>query len=219
MRIELALTLVLAATACTSPAPEPPKVEAQDYVSVAGMSGVDSIGHTHVTNLLAREGIDSYCEGSVFYGVFVQPKNETRAIRILREEAARNEHGIFFEPGTPRLTPTAAGPDWKELDTRGPYADVVKRTDLPIEVRALLLDERVTGRIDSFPYVYRVRVFPRRYLDWDGVTRTGYDAELEMSADPKAELGLYHITYQVLAGGKDVTSAGSSRWGGLEQAR
>ena len=121
--------------------------------------------------------------------------------------------------GDPPVIVTAPGPQWKQLDVRGPHAEVVTRRDLPIEIRALLLDEDVTKRIDSFPYVYKIRVLRRSYLDWDGVTRTGYDAELEMSADPKAELGLNCINYQVLAGGKDVSSASSSRWGGLEQAR
>jgi hypothetical protein len=79
----------------------------------------------------------------------------------------------------------------------------------------MLTDKGVAGSVDDFPYVFRIRVLPRRYLDFDGEVRTGYEAEVEMSADPEAQLGLKTIHYNVLAGGDEVQSPCASWHGGL----
>ncbi|MHC4550868.1 MAG: hypothetical protein ACYTEZ_19095 [Planctomycetota bacterium] len=211
------LTALLLAVACKSPAPEP--VPDEEFVVVAEVFGSDTIAQTHVLNLLAREGIESYVEGSVYYGVFVPKKDKRRATEILRREAGRNEHHIEFGIANPPVPLTEPEPQWRELAVRGPHKDVIQRKDLPVEVRALLRDARVVQSLDRWPYVFKIRVLPRRYLDGDGKTRTGYDVELEMSADPEAKLGLKRINYQVLAGGLGVSSASSSSWGGLDCGR
>jgi hypothetical protein len=220
MKFAIACLVAVLPVACRSAVQDTPASDTQDFVCVAAVGGMDAVGQTHVVNVLHQQGIECRLEGSIYYSVSVPAADKERAIEILRREQARNEHPIELpmERGVP-MAQLAPGPTWQEPPLHGPREDVLGRPDVSAEVRALLNDKHVVESLEDFPYVFRIRVLPRRYLDFDGETRTGYDAEVEMSADPEARLGLKSISYNVLAGGRDVESPCSSSHGGLTKQR
>lgn len=75
--------------------PGPPESE-EDFVSIAGIGGMDMETQQHIKLLLDSYDIENYSEGSVVYGVFVKTKDAVRATEILKQDAKDKKYFIEF---------------------------------------------------------------------------------------------------------------------------
>jgi len=57
------------------------------YVCVAAIGGVDTKARQAIQEMMEKNGIDSYSEGSVLYGVYVEEKYARKAVKILMDRA------------------------------------------------------------------------------------------------------------------------------------
>ena len=66
-----------------------------NYNTFVLVGALDPCRADHVKTLLDNEGIPNIIEGSVAYGVSVQPKHSTRALAVIQKDAASN--GYWFK--------------------------------------------------------------------------------------------------------------------------
>jgi len=174
---------------------------------VATINGTDRIADVHVESVLRRHWIYSYAEGSVVWGVFVAEWNAARAKRILLADAERHRYPIWIygHDGKERAFDVRKE-DWETPVVNRGYAELVKEPGYgpDTEMGAVLRADWVRRVARTCPFVAQIRRVPRRYLDSDGVFRTGYDGSMTMQASSEADWPSAWVGFQVFEGGTQV---------------
>jgi hypothetical protein len=185
------------------------------WVGVGCVDGLDAITHAHVTALLQGKGIDSVLEGSLVYGVSVPENDLVDAIRVLKEDAKKGHYAILihdgnelFEYGPPK------DQEWLVDKIDEKYATVIRQEKYgeSTELGRVLRESLVRSSVPPFAFVVCVKSLKREYLDSSGKMKTGYDVEIELSADLHNAVGGKRISFQVWDGGKKINFIGGNEW-------
>ena len=182
---------------------------AEEWKSVAAVSGVDAISQIHVRNLLLTHGIESRMGGSVVYGIEVPSAKGAEAAKLLRTDAQLRRYYIFFAKNDviqPR--------EYKERVTRSAVAAVLKQPDYPptSALGRFLRSEQIQKLTAKYPYIASLKVYERAYLGAPHLLRTGYDVELDLQDALERRVRGYSGNYQIYDDGNTVNVLGHSEW-------
>ena len=182
-------------------------------VYLCGIKGTDYITQLHVENLLASHGINSATEGSKIYGTIVEKSRLQEAIELLEESTADGLPTI-------KLKRDGEGQLWVLADQSHVFAeqfdldigDMVDSEDrhanLVFAIKRNSGSELTKGELN---FVKSLSGWERKYLNRDGMMKTGYEVVLTLENQPEdADVSCVEV-YEIMNDNKEIEFLGGSK--------
>ena len=214
-RYVLALLLCLVANSCSS------RKESDfsgnignEWQSVAVVDGLDAITHCHVESLLKSHGIDSYTEGSVAYGLFVQRKNVVQTIAIIEKDLQIRKYDIVLGNRNASIHFGIHDSDWRKVVPNESLTQFLQQKTFGPETTLgrLLRSAEVQKEVQTFSYVVEMKFLEREYLETPTTLNQGYEVSIDLAVSPNEKIGGKRLFFQVWGNGKQIQAMGSNEW-------
>lgn len=152
-------------------------------------------------------------EGSVVYGISVPPKDQVRAVELLKSDLKTRRYWIIIhENGQGVQHPS---PDvWEERAPKKKLADLLTLVeyDRSTDLGSVLRSAQVANAGLAFPYVSAIKFMRREYLDGTNQLKHGHEVKIEMVVSLRQRIGGARYRFQVWDGGKQLQWMGGNEW-------
>lgn len=175
-------------------------------VFIGGVGGLDEITQTHINNLLSQHGISVLMEGSLSYGIQVPAKQAEQAMRLLREDLRMRTYWIWM--GNKQYTVPAT--EWHAYSINKAIRRLQSAVDkrVPMQVLSILRD----SSFRKYPYLTRLHIRKRDYLDQKSKYEIGYEGEVYVAASLSPNTAGKQQQFQVYNNGHRVVLLSSVEW-------
>lgn len=181
-----------------------------DWTSIAGVAGADKITQIHIRNLLLSHDIKSTMEGSLAFGVLVLARDSIKATKLLRLDASKRGYNVWFGINDAMR---AVG-EREPIVIRTAVSSILKQPKFSrnTALGKFLRSKELSKLTTKYPYISKMSVRYRRYLETPMMYATGYEVEIGLQKSLREQDGGYRGSYQVYEGGRGIRFIGSNEW-------